>query len=454
MFFQGDLQSGILSALQSSKLVACLVTDAGQESELWVNEFLQGEEISTRLQESAVLLRLEAGSQEASYLSVFCAIDHVPTLVIIHNGRLQEVLSVGISRQEFVERIRKVLTNYRSENTEESDLPTADSAPSGDLSNHPPRDASSVLSAPDPSRGRAMPSTETSGSKDQQTDSNQSIPKRTPQSHQEASRKSKDGDLKYAEEQRKLRAKAEEERKRVLLLVENDRSERRDRRQQQEKLRLNKENEEGISHGQSEGKSTNATLVPDTGTCALQVRLLDGSTIRSRFSVNSTLRTEVRRWVDEERIDGDTPYSFKVIRAPFPNRSISITEEEESLRSLDLVPSATLVLTAVQKFSDAYDSASRSLLSRGFNAGYGVMASGFGFVAGTFGGLIGTQRPSGHGDEATVRPAAPDDSSQEIGTRSVAHQNIRTLRTQSSNREDAQLYNGNQLNFEPQKKDD
>jgi hypothetical protein len=63
MFYEGDLQSGIIKAVQESKLVACFVTgiypphstlfhtdnvssDDGEESTLWENDFLQEEAVS------------------------------------------------------------------------------------------------------------------------------------------------------------------------------------------------------------------------------------------------------------------------------------------------------------------------------------------------------------------------------------------------------------------------
>ena len=97
--------------------------------------------------------------------------------------------------------------------------------------------------------------------------------------------------------------------------------------------------------------------------CAVQVRLLDGSTIRSRFPSDQTLRTHVRAWVDEQRSDGDVPYTFKQILAPKPNRAITISEEDESLQSLGLTPSATLVMVPVQGSIAAYGNGGAGLLS-------------------------------------------------------------------------------------------
>lgn len=122
MFHDGDLQSGIALALSQSKLLACFVTgphasiyllwhgwlmrmvkpDGAQESSLWEEDYLQDDtvyacahcstktwliqafgQINPLLSSKAVLLRVESGSQEAGYLSAFCAVSTVPTLVVI-----------------------------------------------------------------------------------------------------------------------------------------------------------------------------------------------------------------------------------------------------------------------------------------------------------------------------------------------------------------------------------
>jgi hypothetical protein len=49
---------------------------------------------------------------------------------------------------------------------------------------------------------------------------------------------------------------------------------------------------------------------------------------------------DMYQWIDEQRTD-DTPYVFKQILSPLPNRNISITEEVMDVKSLGLMPSAT-----------------------------------------------------------------------------------------------------------------
>lgn len=134
MFHQGDLQSGIALAIQQSKSVACFVRgtrstpscvdesthsnrtlDDDRESSEWENEWLQEEQVrgannscpyteivllidhkvAQVLTTKAVVLRLQAGSQEAGFLAAFCPVNEVPILVIIQYARQRYTTGVG-----------------------------------------------------------------------------------------------------------------------------------------------------------------------------------------------------------------------------------------------------------------------------------------------------------------------------------------------------------------------
>lgn len=91
--------------------------------------------------------------------------------------------------------------------------------------------------------------------------------------------------------------------------------------------------------------------VRSTGHCALQVRLTDGSTIRSRFSAEKDTVREVREWVEATVAESPTVkkgrYTFKVLLTPQPSRRIEQAEEGKTLGELGLAPSSTLILVPV-----------------------------------------------------------------------------------------------------------
>ena len=256
--------------------------------------------------------------------------------------------------------------------------------------------------------------------------------------------------VKYAQQQRKRQQEARQERERILKVIENDRLERKYTEELRKTLAKavvdGEDGADGLVDAQL-SKEVNASRPSTSKESAVQIRLFDGSTIRSRFLFDQTLRTHIRQWVDKQRSDGDSPYTFIHILAPMPNRPITISEEEESLQSLGLIPSATLIMVPVQSYTAAYTSQA-GLLSRGLSAGYNVISGGVGLASGvlqTFMGLGQDRGSAAHEDRPEqqsthgAEPVNPRSSGPGI--------NIRTLRDQRPNWEDQQFYNGNQVGF-------
>ena len=254
----------------------------------------------------------------------------------------------------------------------------------------------------------------------------------------------------FAQQQRKRQQEAKLERERILRQIELDKIDRKEREEQRKALASAETNENdgvgGLANQQLSGDLNRVSRPAIANECAIQIRMFDGSTIRNRFPAKSSLRTDVRLWVDKERSDGDQPYTFKQILAPLPNRTLSISEEEESLQSLNLLPSATLIMVPVQGYTTAYVG-NEGLVSRGAAAGYNIVSAGASLVSGTLGTLLGI-------GQATV--PAERLTADERRQQAVAHADassvssgisIRTLHDQRDSQESHQLYNGNQVGF-------
>lgn len=252
----------------------------------------------------------------------------------------------------------------------------------------------------------------------------------------------------YAQQQRRRQQETRQERERILKVIENDRME----RKYKEELRKAQPNAAAEGNDGADGlvdaqisKEANTPRPSTSQETAVQIRLFDGSTIRSRFPSNQTLRIHVRRWIDEQRPDGDSPYSFRQILAPMPNRPITISEEGESLQSLGLTPSATLVMVPVQGYTVAYIGEA-GLLSSGLSAGYNVISRGVGMVSGVLRTFLGVDQDGGSAAQGSrlepqdVRGTGP---ANPRGTGSGI--NVRTLRDQPLNGDEQQFYNGNQV---------
>ncbi|KFY35384.1 hypothetical protein V494_05979 [Pseudogymnoascus sp. VKM F-4513 (FW-928)] len=435
MFYEGDLRSGINAAITQSKLVACYVRsqDDGEETTTWESDFLKDPEIESLISSKAILLRLLSPSEEASFLEQICPIVKLPTLVVIHNGAMKEYLTSGISKEDFINRLTSVLKGEESSFSPVTGVPAAaqTGTNSGEASNNSQNQPSNVAAL---LQERKIRMEAEKKKKDAQDKAERARKAAERQAAIEAGRPEdpkRAADLKYAALQKKRTQEAREERERVLKQIEDDKAERKARdaaRKEQAKIAAGIEQPNPFTAPSSERGS-----IARADHCALKIRLFDGSAISSRFPSDATLEGEVRKWVDQEQQVAESPYTFKHILTPFPNKEISISEEGKSLQDLGLVPNATLVLVPVKDFTPAYGQGPgvTGLLSSGVSAGYGLVVSGlstgFGFASRVLGSVVGESTQGG--------PPATAPPPQQESRQSDRHE----------------LYNGGGLNFEPRR---
>ena len=251
----------------------------------------------------------------------------------------------------------------------------------------------------------------------------------------------------YAQNQRKRQFENKLERERILKQIEHDKAERKEKELQRKALiqeeQKGSDGAGGLVDDHLSSEISCRSTLAKKEECAIQVRMFDGSTIRGRFPSDQTLRSNIRPWVDRERSDGDHPYNFKQILAPMSNRPLSISDEEESLQSLGLAPSGTLVIIPVQGYTAAYI-ADQGILSKGAAIGLNAVSAGAGIISGALGTVLGFGTATAPANNPSVREVSPQGpSSDTIGA--VSNINIRTLHDQPEDQEDHQLYNGNQV---------
>ncbi|PVH70170.1 hypothetical protein DL98DRAFT_521780 [Cadophora sp. DSE1049] len=465
MFYGGDLQSGIGLAMQEAKLVGCFVTDSGEESQHWENEFLQDSPLKDLLAEQTVLLRLVAGSQEAGFLAAIYPLPKTPTFVLIKNGELKEYIASGVSKEDFVKRLSVVLesrgptsqpsnlstTQSTSQNTPvsmDSQAPAAglstSSSPNATTQNSRIEQQTANIGATLAERSRRLEAQKRS--LDAAEKAKKAADAKAKKEAAEAGNPKAISEQKYAKQQAQRQKEAREEKARILKRVEDDKAERKERealrkREALAKLEGEKESEKAVAE-------SSASALPARGganakECAVQVRLFDGSTIRSRFPSTGSLLKDVRPWVDEKQ-EGDTPYTFKQVLSPLPNKNIEMSEEEHTFTTLGLTPSATLILVPVADYTSAYEGGG-GIVSRAASGGYALISSSVGLVTGALGSFLGGSAAPTPAPAAPSGPAPPS-----------AAINVRTLRDQrqESKKDDQQFYNGNATNFQPRKDDD
>ncbi|OBT64476.1 hypothetical protein VE03_05337 [Pseudogymnoascus sp. 23342-1-I1] len=430
MFYEGDLRSGINTAIEQSKLVACYVRsqDDGEETTTWENDFLKDPEIAELVSSKAILLRLLSPSEEASFLEQICPIVKLPTLVVIHNGAMKEYLTSGISKEEFINRLTPVLKGEESSFSPASAIPSTTQTGANNDQNQAARVAALLQER----KIRMEAEKKKQDAQDKAERVRKAAERKAAIEAGQPEDPKRAADLKYAAQQKKRQQEARGERERVLKQIEDDKAERKARdaaRKEQAKVVAGVEQPNPFTAPSSEMGSMR------TGDhCALKIRLFDGSAISSRFPSGATLEGEVRKWVDQEQQVAESPYTFKHILTPFPNKEISISEEGKSLQDLGLVPNATLILVPIKDFTPAYGQGGpgvTGLLSSGVSAGYGLvtsgLTSGFGFASRVLGSVVG--------DSAQREPpatAAPPTQEPRQGERH-------------------ELYNGGGINFEPRR---
>ncbi|KAF5000853.1 hypothetical protein FGRMN_1461 [Fusarium graminum] len=439
MFYEGTLQEGISTAVGQQKLVLCFVTDETDESTQWENEFLTDETLSDLLDQHAVALRLKAGSEEAGYLAQIFPLPRTPVVVIIKNGELKEYITPGTNKEDF---LRRVQTAFNSVSAAPAQ-PVAQPIPQQPQPETPAAPAPAQNSPPTvpPATSenvRRILAERAARLQNQREENERRVKDERARTKEKAKAEAEAGmntdnarAHKAAEAVKKKRQQDQEERARILRRIEDDKAERRIRAEAREKQRV-----DSIKGGDVASSLVNAPetkLASSTktgGMTALQVRLFDGSTLRSRFKTSAHLK-EIRKWVDENRTDGAQPYTFKQVLTPLPNKNIDETEEDKAVGELGLSPSSTLVLIPVKKFTTAYDNSQ------------GVVSRFIGFILGIFYWFLGL---FGAGEERTTHRAT---TSGDAPISSREQSRIRGFQNQRDQQRDQQLYNGNSLNFEP-----
>ena len=257
----------------------------------------------------------------------------------------------------------------------------------------------------------------------------------------------------YAQEQRKFKAEVQSERERILRQIEQDKADRKEKEERRKALAeadaggkisedVGGSDKDFSGNGVAKWKIESRTEASKSKDCAVQVRLFDGTTIRSKFNIQQTL-TDLREWVEKERSD-DVPFTFRQILSPMPNRSLTISEEKDTLMQLGFVPSATLVMVPVKGSTAAYTDADPSVMSRIAALPLNAVAAGTGLLSGALGTFLGFGQAVHQQGEPSAQTPLPVRSESQPST-SESGINVRTLRQQREERNDHQLYNGNQV---------
>ncbi|KAL8710200.1 MAG: hypothetical protein Q9220_005131 [cf. Caloplaca sp. 1 TL-2023] len=249
----------------------------------------------------------------------------------------------------------------------------------------------------------------------------------------------------YAQEQRERKREARAERERIMRDIQNDKA----ARKEKEALRRAQVQTEAADASNAD-QFRNVKAPQHWGShqeCSLQVRLFDGHTIRGKFASQQTLNNAIRTWIGNQRTDGDTPFTLTQILTPLPNRTITITEEEQTLESLGFLPNATLVMVPIRGFTNAYRT-DQGTVGQAVSAGYNAASACGLMLKGAVGTVLSFGRTTTGIPNTLGEGKSQGDSSGEKSWKTAAVQGkeFNTLKRQGEeNSDDQQLYNGNQV---------
>ncbi|ROT37669.1 hypothetical protein SODALDRAFT_334788 [Sodiomyces alkalinus F11] len=504
MFFTGTIQEAVATALRENKFVVNFVTDEQEVGQQWENEWLHDPSLVPFLRDESVVLRLKAGSVEAGFLANLYPIPKFPTIIIIKDRDLKGYVAPDCDKEKFLLHMTVAFQKPpRNQNPSQAQITTTSEEASAvpQQASTPNLATQTPSNAPQESRqSQQEPPTSdiSSSSGGPPTPSQEEEPAanlravlaerraRLEARRREAERKAKEARAAKAaaeatdsspeavqkrlraEALRKEREKAAEERARILRRIQDDKLDRQARAAASREPKLG-----DVAAALATVAST--PLRPSTGQVALQVRLFDGSSLRTRFSgAKATLGNDVRKWLDESRTDDKVPYVFKLVRPPpQPSQRIDETEEGKTLAELGLVPSATLMLAPVRKHAQAYDARRRGffgLLFALFGQFIGFLAWLWGLMTGVFSGSGGGSSNSGGSSSNNISSSSSSggsnrDHENEESRKKQAEAQAAQVRERRSGRfaqfanpedrrGDQQLYNGNSLNFEPRPDDE
>ncbi|BCS05059.1 UBX domain protein [Aspergillus luchuensis] len=457
MFYSGSLQEGIAAAVAESKAVVCFVRDDEQTSTEWEESYFTfDEELSQLLQSRAVLLRFTKGSQEAGFLASFCPIVKFPTVVVMKNGMMCDYLVPDISKEDFRDRllvkldesrapVQQNVGNAGAAGGETTSAPVASDAPATVSPPAPEPVSSAPVSAPAPA-AESAPTPAPSQPAPQPSATEPEQPRDA--AVREGKRRVDDA---RAEQQRPSPTKKLQQQKKQEPAPKP--TPRPVTQESKPKPKPTPKEKPSSSVTPKEPATQPAERRPPSPPkqYRLQVRLFDGSSVRSSFTPTQTIRNDVRPWLDSQ-MEERSPYNLKHILTPLPNRTLTIADEEQTLAELGLGSSANLVMVPIQSYTEAYSGAGASLPVRAVSSAYGLVSSAVGTATGLVGSFFGYGTTQSSGSEAAPTASTASSGSNDAGRRRVNASRgpiIRTLRDAQNEGDDRQFYNGNQLNFQP-----
>ena len=301
-----------------------------------------------------------------------------------------------------------------------------------------------------------------------------------PPSYESLSESQRTQQAEYRRIQKDREQKARDERERIKNQIKADREDRRRRDAVQKQNDAAAAGEPIVSAIETNTTTSIATpsQIRPPNKVRVQVRLFDGSPLNTTFPPSATITDDIRPWLDNHPnpnhdsstspppVTQNIPYDFKLILTPLPNRKIEAAEESLPLSELGIRGSCTFVIAPVRGYVESYSRNSGGVVGVASSAAGGavglvggVVNQGYRVVSGTMGVLGGFLGFGGAQQQQQVANASAEggaeDNTQSQQVRDQRNVRVRTLADQRAEEQGRnQFYNGNTLNFEPNRDDE
>ncbi|PLB52370.1 hypothetical protein P170DRAFT_434137 [Aspergillus steynii IBT 23096] len=452
MFYSGSLQEGIAQAVSQAKAVVCFVRDDSETSSKWENDYFTDSEFAQLLESRSVLLRLTKDSAEAGFLTSFCPVTKFPTVIVIKDGTLREYIVPDVEKEGFQGRLRAAIGDAEAQPQAPAQS-IAQSSSAASTGTTAPAPVSEPTTAPVPapmSEPTPVSPTPASTAPRPQNIATQQQPQRKRDEVSAGKKPEKTEPSQSPSTKRQKPQKIDPAPAPQISIKRHDKP--------AQSSRTMKVEMPTSPPPKTEPEPAPKPQPTPPRQYRLQVRLFDGSSVRSSFTPSQTIRSDVRPWVDSQ-LEEKRPYNLKHILTPLPNRTLTIAEEEQTLEELGLGSTANLVMVPINTYTEAYSTSGASLPVRAVSSAYGIVSSVVGTATGLVGSLFGYVQPA---PPSQAAPSTGSSQTENTNAASAARPrptgsgglNIRTLHDQRESRDDSQLYNGNQLNFQPRRDED
>ncbi|CEP12960.1 hypothetical protein [Parasitella parasitica] len=368
IWFKGSMKDAISLVAEKQCVFLVYIHDNSEKTNIF-NDTLKNNQVTKAINEGTVAVAMEKSSENAVMFGQYYPIQTVPILYFIKQGTIRDFGVETLTSQEIIDKINAV--NQISTVPAPQSLPVSTTVAATEAAPATPAPAAE----PSTENTNVTPTTSSTHSADssknvqQHDERKEEMQKRLERVRKERAEReqqeAKERETKrrqdakmlqdaqqlridkenkvYYEKIRKERQEDEAHRKRVREQIARDRAEKIAQRNA-EKQRQSSESPiitQQAATAAAENSSSSSLKSKSHMYSNLNIRQLDGSNIRHQFEAICTL-SQVRDWIKENRTESaKKPYKLS---SQFPTRLFTDTDNDTTLKDLNLCPSATIIM--------------------------------------------------------------------------------------------------------------